>query len=126
VTGHALAIYAAGGGHPTVYFDASRLSANRHVPVAWSGNGARLLASYQGQDTSQTWTLVPTSGALHRLTVGGQDLDAAGISSSGATVLVDQGAFMDVPSGGTVETLPFAGGRPTVLVPHGADPSWNR
>ncbi len=96
------------------------------VPVAWSGNGARLLTSYQGQDTSQTWTLVPSSGALHRLTVGGQDVDAAGISSSGATVLVDQGAFMDVPSNGRVETLPFAGGRPTVLISHGADPSWNR
>ena len=68
---------------------------------------------------------MPATGVPHELTVAGQDVDAAGISSGGATVLVDQGAFMDVPSNGRVETLPFAGGRPTVLISHGADPSWN-
>jgi hypothetical protein len=39
-------------------------------------------------------------------------------------VLVDVGGFEQSPSHGTVETLPFAGGRPTVLVKHAGDPVW--
>jgi hypothetical protein len=96
------------------------------MPIAWSANGRHLLTSYQGQDTSQTWALVPSTHALRQLTIGGQALDAAGISSDGSRVLVDQGAFQDVPSHGKVETLPFGGGHAKVLISHGADPNWTR
>lgn len=96
------------------------------VPVARLGNGGRLLTSYQGQDTSQTWTLVPATGALHELTLAGQDVDAAGISTSGATVLVDQGVSMDVPSNRPGRDAAVRRRPPTVLISHGADPSWNR
>jgi hypothetical protein len=33
---------------------------------------------------------------------------------------------MNPPSSGKVETMPFSGGRGTVLVTHAAQPTWNR
>ena len=42
-----------------------------------------------------------------------------------AGVLVDRGGFLNQPDAGVVESLPFNGGKPSVLT-HGAEPSWNR
>ena len=47
---------------------------------------------------------------------------AAGISRSGQTVLIDSG-FEGSPR--SVETIPWGGGKPTVLAKHGAFASWN-
>ncbi len=96
------------------------------VPLAFSASGSRLLAEFEGQDTSEAWTVRMPSGRARRLTVRGQAVQGVGISRDGRTVLIEQGAFENPPSRGRVASMPFAGGRPRVLVAHGAQPSWNR
>jgi WD40 repeat protein len=95
------------------------------VPLAFSADGSRLLAQFGGQDTSEAWTVRVPSGSARRLTVRGRSVQAAGLSSDGATVLVDEGGFDGPASEGRVATMPFAGGRSTVLVAHGSQASWN-
>lgn len=96
------------------------------VPFAFSAAGDRLLAEFEGQDTSEAWAVRVPSGRARRLTIRGQAVQGAAISRDGRTVLIEQGAFENPPSRGRVASIPFAGGRPRVLVAHGAQPSWNR
>src|ERR1019366_4703716 len=96
------------------------------VPLAFSGSGSRLLAEYEGQDTSEAWTVGVASGRTHHITVRGQPVQGAGLSRDGATLLIDEKGFESPPSDGRVATVPFAGGRPRVLVAHGSQASWNR
>ncbi len=96
------------------------------VPLAFSGSGSRLLAEYEGQDTSEAWTVGVASGRTHHITVRGQPVQGAGLSRDGATLLIDEKGFEGPPSDGRVATVPFAGGRPRVLVAHGSQASWNR
>jgi len=97
------------------------------IPVAFSADGSRLLTQFVGQDTSEAWAVRVPSGRVHRLTRKGArlPLQAAGLSSDGATVLVDEGGLDGPASEGRVATLPFAGGRSTVLAAHGSQASWN-
>ncbi len=97
------------------------------VPVAFSADGSRLLAQFVGQDTIEAWTVLVASGRARRVTSRGarQPLQAAGISSDGSTLLLDEGGFEGPASGGRVATLPFAGGRTKPLVVHGSQASWN-
>jgi hypothetical protein len=94
------------------------------VPVAFSATGAHLLADFQGTDTSAAWT-VDLSSAKPVV----RDLDGIadgnipdGISGNGETVLVDNGFEGTAHS---LETIPWGGGKPTVLVKHGGNGSWN-
>ena len=96
------------------------------VPLAFSANGNRLLTRFEGQDTDETWTIQFPSGRARELTIGGQSIQAGGLSRNGRTVLVGFGGFEGPPSHGTVATLPFGGGHATVLVKHASEPSWNR
>ncbi len=96
------------------------------VPLAFSEDGSRLLAQYEGQDTSEAWTVRVPSGRARRITVHGQPVQAAGLSRDGSTVLVNEKGFEGPPSEGRVAAIPFAGGRPRVLVAHGSQASWNR
>ena len=96
------------------------------VPLAFSANGNRLLTAFEGQDTSGTWAIQFPSGQVHQLTIGGDSVQAGGISRNGRTVLVDFGGFEASPSHGTVATLPFGGGHATVLAKHAGEPTWNR
>ncbi len=95
------------------------------VPLAFSGDGRRLLAEFGGEDTSEAWTVRVPSGRARRLRGGRRTVQAAGLSSNGATVLVDEGGFEGPASSGRVALLPFGGGRPRVLVAHGSQSSWN-
>jgi hypothetical protein len=97
------------------------------IPVAFSADGSRLLAQFVGQDTSEAWTVRVPSGRAHRLTRKGArlPLQAAGLSTDGATVLVNEGGVDGPASEGRVGTLPFAGGRTTVLAAQGSQASWN-
>jgi hypothetical protein len=97
------------------------------VPVAFSADGSRLLAQFVGQDTSEAWTVRVSSGRIHRLTRKGArlPLQAAGLSGDGATVLVDEGGLDGPASEGRVATVPFAGGRTTLLAAQGSQASWN-
>jgi hypothetical protein len=95
------------------------------VPLAFSSDGRRLLAEFEGQDTSEAWTVsVPTRRA-RRVTVRGRSVVGAGISRDGRTLLIEEGAFLEAAAAGRVATVPFAGGRSRVLVSHGAQASWN-
>jgi hypothetical protein len=96
------------------------------VPVAFSASGSRLLSEFEGQDTSNAWTVRVSSGRARPITFRNQSVVGAGISSDGGTLLVDLGSFEAPPSSGRVASIPFAGGRPTMLVAHGAQASWNR
>jgi hypothetical protein len=97
------------------------------IPVAFSADGSRLLAQFVGQDTSEAWAVSVASGRARRLTPKGArlPLQAAGLSTDGGTVLVNEGGVDGPASEGRVATLPFAGGRSTVLVTHGSQASWN-
>ena len=96
------------------------------VPLSFSANGNRLLTAFEGQDTSETWTIQFPSGRARQLTIAGQSVQAGGISRNGKTVLVDFGGFERAPSRAKVATIPFGGGHATVLVEHAGEPTWNR
>lgn len=96
------------------------------VPIGFSSNGSRLLAEFEGQDTSEAWTVLISSGRARRLTVRGEPVVGAGLSRDGSTVLIDEKSFEGPPSGGRVAQIPFAGGRSRVLVAHGSQAGWNR
>jgi hypothetical protein len=95
------------------------------VPISFSGDRAWLLAQYVGQDTSQAWAITIATHRAHALEIGGQSVTAAAMSRSGALALVEVGGFLNPPDQGVVEKLPLLGGRPTPLVAHGSEPSWN-
>jgi Tol biopolymer transport system component len=95
------------------------------APLAFSSSGSRLLAEFEGQDTSGAYAVNVASGRARSVTVRGQMVQAAGISSDGGTLLLDAGSFEQPPSHGQIVTVPFSGGRAKVLVAHGAQASWN-
>jgi hypothetical protein len=97
------------------------------TPIAFSADGTKLLAQFVGQDTSEAWTVDVASGRARRVTARGAklSLQAAGLSSDGSTILLDEGGDQGPASEGRVATLPFAGGSTTVLVAHGSQASWN-
>jgi Tol biopolymer transport system component len=94
-------------------------------PLGFSADGAHLLAEFGGQDTSYAETVDPVTGAAK---VVGRRSDAIvgfRISRDGSTVLGATGGF-EPPGPHNVVTIPYAGGRPTVIVRHAYDPDWNR
>ena len=91
--------------------------------TAWSADGSRLLAEYGGQDTSEAWAVDVASGRARDLTGRFDGVIGADLSADGRTVLVQRGYFDD-PKHQSVATIPFGGGRSTVLVRHGSAPSW--
>lgn len=95
------------------------------VPLVFSSDGSRLLAEYEGQDTSEAWAVNVPSGHAKRLTVRGQSVVGTGLSRDGSTVLIDEQGFEGPPSGGRVSSIPFGGGKPQVLVGHGSQGDWN-
>jgi hypothetical protein len=96
------------------------------VPLALDASGKRLLAAFQGQDTDEAFTIDLTRRVARQLKVGRSSVTSGGITRDGKTVLVDVGGFMNPPSTGNVETMPFGGGPATVLVKRAGEPSWNR
>ncbi len=95
------------------------------VPLAFSADGSRLLAEFEGQDTSDAWAVSVSSGRARMLSVHGRSVEGAGISSDGRTLLIDEGALGEPPSNDRIASVPFAGGHARVLIPHGSEASWN-
>jgi Tol biopolymer transport system component len=96
------------------------------VPLVFSSSGAGLLAEFEGQDTSEAWTLSIPAGHPRRLTWHGQSVVGAGLSQDGTTVLIDAQGIEGPPSSGLIASMPFGGGPATRLVAHGSQASWNR
>jgi hypothetical protein len=94
------------------------------VPLAFSDDGNRLLAEYEGQDTSEAWLISIASHRARRLEIAGQTVTGAAISHAGNTVLVDRGGFLTTPDHGSVISLSLMNGHSRVLA-HGSEPSWN-
>jgi hypothetical protein len=96
------------------------------VPIQVSADGTRLAAEFEGEDTGNAYAVNLVTHKVRELLVKGQTVTCWGISSDGKRVLVDFGGFMNPPSAGTIETVPFSGGSSTVLVRHANYASWNR
>jgi hypothetical protein len=94
------------------------------VPVAVSATGEHVLADFEGTDTSAAWTVnLGGERTVARALNGVADGNVPdGLSRDGGTVLVTKG-FEGAPT--SVESVPWAGGEPTVLSAHGANASWN-
>jgi hypothetical protein len=95
------------------------------VPLAFSADGNRLLAEFEGQDQSDAYAVNVISGRARDVTVRGRPVLGVGISSDGSTLLVDENALFEPPSSARVATVPFGGGRSHVLIAHGSQASWN-
>jgi hypothetical protein len=95
------------------------------VPLAFSSDGGRLLAEFEGQDQTAAYAVDVRSGRARRVISHGSTVIGAGISSDGGTLLIEEGAFEQPPSHARIATIPFAGGRSKVIVAHGSQASWN-
>lgn len=97
------------------------------TPTGWSANGRRLLAEFGGQDTSYAVEVNALTGAQHR--VGGARpgrwIVGAALSADGSAILGSTGG----PEPGwrkNVVSVPWRGGRRTVLARHAFEPDWSR
>jgi hypothetical protein len=97
-------------------------------PTAWSDSGNRLLAEFEGQDTSYAVAVNPKTGAqkpLEKNGSGEQGFVGTAISGDGTTVLGYTGGF-DPGSAHDVTTIPYGGGKTKVLVKNASEPGWSR
>ena len=95
------------------------------IPLAWSENGARLLAEFAGEDQSYAVAVSTVTGSEKKLTKNQQTgLQGAGLSADGATVLGTVGLGFGGNPKPKVVTVPWNGGPEKVLVPGGYEPSW--
>jgi Tol biopolymer transport system component len=97
-------------------------------PTEWSANGNRLLAEFEGQDTSYAVTVNPKTGAqraLDKTNQGESGFVGTAISKDGTTVLGYTGGF-EPGTAHNVATFPYAGGKAKVLVKNAFSPAWSR
>lgn len=95
-------------------------------PTAWSTNGKRLLAEFEGQDTTYAVTVNPQTGAQRPLVKATeQGFLGWALSADGKLVLGSTGGFEPGP-GNDVATIPYSGGKPKVLAKNAFEPSWSR
>jgi hypothetical protein len=97
-------------------------------PTEWSASGNRLLAEFEGQDTSYAVTVNPKTGAeraLDKMGSGEQGFVGTALSKDGTTVLGFSGGFEPGPNH-AVATIPYGGGKTRVLVKGGYEPDWSR
>ncbi|MEA2126568.1 MAG: tricorn protease [Solirubrobacteraceae bacterium] len=97
------------------------------TPAIWSLDGTKLLADFVGQDTFYGVKVDPVTGEEHKvasLRRGDFKLPVTptAISDDGMTILGYAG-YAD-SSDGYVITVPYAGGKPKVIVKHAIDPDW--
>jgi Tol biopolymer transport system component len=95
-------------------------------PTDWSADGSRLLAEFEGQDTSYAVTVNPKTGAqrpVHK--TGETGFVGTALSADGTTVLGFTGGFEPGPRH-DVATVPYAGGKLRVLAKQGYLPDWSR
>jgi Tol biopolymer transport system component len=96
------------------------------APLAWSANGARLLAEFGGQDQSYAVALSAITGAEIKLTKDPESgFQGAALSADGNAVLGTTGLGFGGDLKPKVVTVPFTGGPQKVLVVGGYSPSWS-
>lgn len=95
-------------------------------PTDWSADGKRLLAEFGGQDTSYAVAVNPKTGAQRALTAEREiGFVGAALSADGRTVLGSVGEFEGNLAGRKVLTIPYAGGKPKLLVKNASEPDWS-
>lgn len=95
------------------------------APVAWSADGARLLAANPARHNGRLWAVDTASGDARALTGWVGDLFAQGLSADGRWVLAAIGCGGTFSLRGVVERIPFAGGEPEVIARGPCRASWN-
>jgi Tol biopolymer transport system component len=95
-------------------------------PTEWSATGRRLLAEFQGQDTSYAVAVNPRTGAQRPVQETGEDgFVGSALSADGTTVLGFTGGFEPEPNH-DVATVPYGGGKLKILVKNAFEPDWSR
>ncbi|HEV2728023.1 MAG TPA: hypothetical protein VGV34_06990, partial [Solirubrobacterales bacterium] len=95
-------------------------------PTDWSANGNRLLAEFQGQDTSYAVVVNPKTGAQRPVAGTGETgFVGTDLSADGKLVLGFNGGFDPGLRNHKVQTVPYGGGKPKTLVKEAFEPSWN-
>lgn len=95
-------------------------------PTQWSADGRRLLAQFNGQDTTYAVTVNPQTGAQRPLIEATeQGFAGAALSADGKLVLGATGGFEPGP-GHDVATVPYGGGKLKVLAKNAFEPDWSR
>jgi len=94
------------------------------APLAWSADGSRLAAEYEGQDTGEAWRVNPQTGAAADATGAFDGVVGWGLSRDGSLLLASTGAF-DAPDG-TIIAIAWDGGARTVLARRASQPDWSR
>ncbi len=96
-------------------------------PTEWSADGSRLLAEFEGQDTSYAVLVNPKTGAQRAVAgTGEQGFVGTDLSSDGSLVLGFNGGFDPGLRNHKVQTVPSSGGKPKTLVKEAIEPSWSR
>jgi Tol biopolymer transport system component len=95
-------------------------------PTAWSASGKRLLAEFEGQDTTYAVTVNPRTGAQRPLIEATeQGFLGTGLSADGKFVLGKTMGFEPGP-GTDVGVVPYAGSKSVKVLAHNAfEPSWS-
>lgn len=95
-------------------------------PTDWSADGQRLLAEFEGQDTSYAVAVNPRTGAQRPVgKAGEQGFVGTALSSDGKSVLGFTGGFEPGPDH-NVATVPYSGGKPKALAKNAFEPAWSR
>ncbi|HET8755726.1 MAG TPA: hypothetical protein VFM58_06945 [Solirubrobacteraceae bacterium] len=96
------------------------------VPLEMAANGKRMIAQYTGQDIALGFRVNANTGKVHALGEFGEDgFVAADLTADGRTVLGTSGGA-DPNNRHHVVTMPYRGGKTTVLVRNAFDPDWSR
>jgi dipeptidyl aminopeptidase/acylaminoacyl peptidase len=94
-------------------------------PTDWSANGKKLLAEFEGQDTSYAVKVNVQTGAQKPLVKAEeQGFVGTALSNDGSTVLGFTGGFEPGPQH-AVATVPYGGDKPKVLIKGGYEPDWS-
>jgi hypothetical protein len=95
-------------------------------PAFWSADGSRLLAANPAMHNGRLWAVDAITGSAHDLPGWRGDLFPQGLSRDGTTILAAIGCGGTISPFGLIETLPFVGGTPHVIVRGPCRASWNR
>jgi dipeptidyl aminopeptidase/acylaminoacyl peptidase len=93
-------------------------------PTDWSADGRRILAEFEGQDTSYAVGVNATTGAQRPIGKAGEvGFVGSALSRDGRFVLGYTGGF-DPASKHDVVSIPYGGGKATLLVKNAFEPDW--
>lgn len=94
-------------------------------PTDWSASGNQLLAQFEGQDLSYAVKVNPKTGGQKPVgKAGEQGFVGTALSNNGKFVLGYEGGF-DPGNSHDVFRIPYAGGKPQLLVKNAFEPDWS-